>query len=80
MSVVGRLRPGWTLDRASAHFGALSTGILEVTAPTGYNDEGVKRFKAYRLEAAGMASGVSGLRQRYDRALWLLLGMTGLVC
>ena len=79
VSVVGRLRPGWTLDRASAHFGALSTGIFEVTAPVGYGGDGTKRYKAYRLEATPMASGVGQLRDRYDRALWLLLGMTGLV-
>jgi hypothetical protein len=79
VSVVGRLRAGWTLERATAHLGALSSGIFEATAPVGYSDEGTTRYKSYRLEAEGMAWGVSSLRARYDKALWLLLGMTGLV-
>jgi predicted permease len=79
VSVVGRLRSGWTLDRATAHLGALSPGVFATTAPTGYGEEGIARFKAYRLEAVSMATGVGQLRDRYHRALWLLLGMTGLV-
>ena len=79
MSVVGRLRPGWTIDRATAHLDALSTGLFEATVPVGYGEQGTKQFKSYRLEAASMASGVGQLRDRYDKALWLLLGMTGLV-
>lgn len=79
MSVVGRLRPGWTIDRARAHVDALSTGLFEATVPVGYGNQGTKQFKSYRLEAASMASGVGQLRDRYDKALCLLLGMTGLV-
>ena len=79
MSVVGRLRPGWTIDRATAHVDALSTGLFEATVPVGYGEQGTTQFKSYRLEAASMASGVGQLRDRYDKALWLLLGMTGLV-
>ncbi len=78
-SVVGRLRPDWTLDRATAHLDALSAGLFEATVPTGYGAEGIKLYKGFRLGAYSIASGVSQLRARYDRALWLLLGMTGLV-
>ena len=79
VSVVGRLRPDWTPERASAHVEALSTGLFEATAPVGYGAQGTKTFKSFRLAAYPMASGVGQLRDRYDRALWLLLGMTGLV-
>jgi predicted permease len=79
ISVVGRLRPGWTHERAAAHVDALSTGLFEATAPVGYGEEGTKRYKAFRLEAVSIASGVGTLRDRFDRALWLLLGMTALV-
>ena len=40
VSVVGRLRPDWTLERASAHVEALSTGMFEATAPGGYGAQG----------------------------------------
>ena len=70
VSVVGRLRPGWTIERATAHVDALSTGLFEATVPAGYGEQGTQLYKSYRLEAASMASGVGQLRDRYDtRAL-----------
>lgn len=79
VAVMGRLRPGWTLERVSAHLEALSAGIFEATAPTDYSAESIERFKAFRLGAYPAAAGVSQLRAEYDTSLWLLLGITGLV-
>jgi predicted permease len=79
MSVMGRLKPGWDLARASQYFGALSPGLFESTAPTGYSAETVKRFKSFRLAAYPAGSGVSDLRTTYDSSLQLLLAITGLV-
>ena len=79
IAVMGRLRPGWTLDRASSHVDALSGGIFEATAPTGYSAESIERFKRFRLEAVTAATGVSTLRAEYDTSLQLLLAITGLV-
>jgi predicted permease len=79
VAVMGRLRPGWSIERASAHLDALSRGIFEATAPTGYQQNATERFKAFRLAAYPGAAGVSRLRETYDRSLWLLLGMTALV-
>jgi predicted permease len=78
-TVMGRLKPGWTLDRASAYFGALSAGIFENTAPTGFRAEAVKTYKSFRLAAYPAGSGVSVLREAYDSSLQLLLAITGLV-
>jgi predicted permease len=78
-SVMGRLKPGWTIERASAYFASLSPGLFESSAPTGYNAAGIKAFKAFRLEAAPAGSGVSLLRKVYDSSLQLLLAITGLV-
>ena len=79
VAVMARLRPGWTLDRASAHVNTLSGGIFEATAPTGYGTGSIERFKQFRLEAVSAATGVSALRAQYDTSLQLLLGITGLV-
>jgi predicted permease len=79
MTVMGRLRPGWTIERASAHLDALSRGVFEATTPTGYSTASIARYKAFRLAAYPAASGVSHLRTDYDRSLRLLLGLTGLV-
>jgi predicted permease len=78
-NVMGRLKPGWTLDRASAYLGSLSPGIFENTAPTAYSAEAIQKFKSFRLAAYPAGSGVSTLRNAYDTSLQLLLAITGLV-
>ena len=79
ISVMGRLKPGWTIDRASAYFGSLSPGIFDATAPTGYSADRVAFYKTFRLAAYPAGAGVSALRNDYDSSLWLLLAVTGLV-
>jgi predicted permease len=78
-SVMGRLKPGWSLARASGYFSSISPGLFESTAPTGYNAEAVKLFKSFKLGAYPAAAGVSKLRNTYDSSLQLLLAITGLV-
>jgi predicted permease len=79
VTIMGRLRPGWTAERASAQLGALSSGIFEATAPTGYGAQTIQRFKQFRLGVYPASAGVSDLRTDYDTSLWLLLIITGLV-
>ncbi len=78
-SVMGRLKPGWTLDRASAWLGSISPGLFQSTAPDGYSAQAVKTFTSFRLAAYPAGSGVSTLRKTYDTSLQLLLAITGLV-
>lgn len=78
-SVMGRLKPGWSQARASAYLAALSPGLFESTAPTGYSSNEIKRFKSFQLEATEASSGVSYLRQEYNSSLRLLLAISGLV-
>src|SRR5262249_39525323 len=75
----GRLKPGWTIDRASAHLQALSPGIMEASLPETYRPDQAKRYLANKLTATPAGTGVSGLRNKYERPLWLLLATTGLV-
>jgi predicted permease len=79
VSVMGRLRPDWTTEKASAHLGAIGPGLLAETVITGYSAEAAERYKAFRLAAYPASSGVSALRRQYDASLWLLLGITSLV-
>jgi predicted permease len=79
VAVMGRLRPGWSIERASAHIHALSAGLFANNVPIDYNAAGQARFKAFRLAVYPASAGVSALRNQYDRSLWLLLGITGLV-
>ena len=79
VSVMGRLRPGWTVEKTSAHFGAIGPGLLAETAITGYSTNAVERYKSFRLAAYPASGGVSALRSQYDASLRLLLGVTALV-
>lgn len=79
LSVMGRLKPGWTLERAGAQLRAISPGIFEATLPANVNPEGAKHFLGYKLGAFPGDSGVSDLRAGYEKPLWLLLGLAGLV-
>ena len=79
VAVVGRLRPDWTLERASAHLDALSAGIFAANAPSDYGASSLDRFKAFRLAAYPIASGVSALRSRYEQSLQVLIVITALI-
>jgi predicted permease len=79
VSVMGRLRPGWTMQSASSQLAAISPGIMAATEISGYTGETVQRYRKFKLSAYSAAEGVSYLRENYDSSLWLLLGISGLV-
>jgi putative ABC transport system permease protein len=78
ITVMGRLKPGWSIERASAELAALSPGIFEATIPPDRGAEFTNTYKGFRLAAVPAETGVSELRE-YDRSLYLLLGISGLV-
>jgi predicted permease len=78
-SVMGRLKPGWSLAQASGYFASMSPGLFEGTAPIDYNAGAVKIYKSFKLAAFPANSGVSALRDTFDPSLRLLLAITGLV-
>jgi predicted permease len=79
VSVIGRLRPGWSLPAASAQLNAQSPGIMAATKITGYTARSRESYTKFRLGAYSASTGVSDLRRTYDSSLWLLLAITGLV-
>lgn len=79
LSVMGRLKLGWTIERASAQLRAISPGLFEATLPPEFNPSNAKHFLQYKLGAFAADSGLSDLRQSYERPLWLLLALAGLV-
>jgi len=79
ITVMGRLRPGWNLPRASAQLGGMSPGIMAATEITGYDAGTRQKYRNFRLAAYPASSGVSDLRNAYDSSLELLLAITGLV-
>jgi putative ABC transport system permease protein len=79
LSMMGRLKPGWTTKSATAHLYALSPGIMRATLPPEYKPDLAKRYLANKLAATEAGTGVAGLRKQYERPLWLLMATTGLV-
>ncbi|PYK97941.1 MAG: hypothetical protein DME19_14410 [Verrucomicrobia bacterium] len=79
LRVMGRLKPGSTRAQAAEYAKAISPGIMEATVPTGYGPGSGETYRKCRLSAFAAGTGVSQLRSEYERSLWLLLGITGLV-
>ena len=79
LSVIGRLKPGWTVAKASAYLKAITPPLLEATLPRGYSHAVVDQYRQFRLEAVPAGNGISPLRGEYGASLWLLLGITGMV-
>jgi predicted permease len=76
---MGRLKPGWTVERASAQLRTISPGLFEATLPPEFNSDQSKRFLAYKLAAFPAGTGVSDLRDEVESPLWLLLSLAALV-
>ena len=79
IATIGRLKPGWTIERASTQLAAISPQIFAATLPGEYDAIEKKDYLAFRLGALPAATGVSGLRHDYEDPLWLLLALSGLV-
>jgi putative ABC transport system permease protein len=79
LASIGRLKPGWTIQRANAQINAVNSAILQETIPTTYDSEATKKYLAYKLGAFSASTGFSGLREDSETPLWLLLGISGLV-
>jgi putative ABC transport system permease protein len=79
LSMLGRLNPGWNLQRATAQLGTIMPAVLQETIPPQYDASGVKHYLAYTLETAPAANGFSNLREDNSTSLWLLFGLSGLV-
>jgi len=79
LAVIGRLKPGWTVERATAQAAAMSPAVFESTVPPNYRADAAKYYTQYKLTALPAGSGVSSLRRQYEQPLLLLLGIAGLV-
>jgi putative ABC transport system permease protein len=79
LTVTGRLKPDWSLQRASAQLDAISPGIFEATLPPAYGTADLAKYQSFRLAAFPFGNGASSLQHRYDTSLWLLFAITGMV-
>jgi putative ABC transport system permease protein len=78
LDVIGRLKPGWSIARATAQLEALSPALFKETLPN-YTPEEARAYLGFRLGAFAAGTGVSELRATYESPLWLLFGTAALV-
>src|SRR5438067_1145709 len=78
LAAMGRLKPGWSRTRATAHLDAISPALFRATLPN-YRPEDEKAYLAFRLGAFPAATGVSDVRSDFEAPLWLLLATAALV-
>jgi putative ABC transport system permease protein len=79
LSLMGRLKPGWTLDQAAAQLRSISAGIFKETLPAQFDTDDARHYLGYQLGAFPGDTGISALRRDYEQPLWLLLGLAGVV-
>jgi len=79
LTVMGRLKPDWTMARANEYVRALSAGLLDATVPSGYSAELTAQYRAFRFGVIPAGRGVSRLRGTYGTSLSVLFALTGLV-
>jgi putative ABC transport system permease protein len=79
LTVMGRLKPGWSIAQANDQMRALSPGFLDATVPPGYGADLIEQYRSFRFGVIPAHRGVSRLRGAYGTSLSLLLGLTGLV-
>ena len=75
----GRLKPGWTVEKASAQLKSISPMIFQQTLPTKYTEEDRKSYLSFTVTAVAGETGTSSLRRSYASPLSLLLAITALV-
>ena len=76
---MGRVKPDWTRERASAQLAIISAGVFASTVPPSYTVKDASDYMAFRLTAMPGSTGARGLPAAYTRQLWVLLGVTTLV-
>lgn len=79
LSVFGRLKSGWTVDRATAHLSAISPELFRSSLPPTYPPVSVPKYLNFKLGVFPAGTGLSQLRDAYASPLWLLLGIAALV-
>jgi putative ABC transport system permease protein len=79
LMVTGRLKPGTSIPQANASLQSMSPALFQSSLPANYPEVSVKDYLAAKLEAAPVGAGYSLLREDYERPLWLLLAIAGVV-
>ena len=79
LTAIGRLKPGWTTERADAYLQTMSKGIFEATVPETFDAKRKDGFLSSSLKTRPAALGLSDVRDTYEDPLWLLISIAAVV-
>ncbi len=79
LSMFGRLSPGQTIAQAESRLRALQPQLREATMPQEWRPQDQATYIEDPFGVIPAATGISTLRDRYSRPLYVLLGIVGLV-
>jgi putative ABC transport system permease protein len=79
LSLFARLAPGQTMTQAEARLRALQPQLREATMPQDWRPQDQATDIQDPFGVIPAATGISSLRDRYSQALYVLLGIVGLV-
>ncbi len=79
LSMFGRLAPGQTMAQAESRLRALQPQLREGTMPQDFRPQDLERYFTDPIGLIPASTGISNLRDRYSRPLYVLLGIVGLV-
>jgi predicted permease len=77
--LLGRLRPGVTIETAAAEIEARWPAVLEAVLPANMAPTERAQLMDSKPRLMSLGTGVSRLRERYSQPLLLILGLTGLL-
>jgi putative ABC transport system permease protein len=79
LRMAGRLKPGIRADQVDARLKVLSPGIWGGAVPLTWEPEWQENFRKRLLISSRAATGVSELREQFQRPLTILMAVVGLV-
>jgi putative ABC transport system permease protein len=77
--VIGRLKPGFTLEQTRARLAALAPAILDATVPANATAEAAAQYRKSTFDVYPFAKGLPGLSRSYGAVLFLLMAIVGVV-
>jgi predicted permease len=79
LTIVGRLKPGQTIEQAEAAMRGMQPTVREATLPPNWPPEFLKEYLTQQFSLTLAPNGQSVLRLRYSQALYVLMAIAGLV-
>jgi putative ABC transport system permease protein len=79
LNIIGRLKPGSSLEQAQTSLRNLQPAVREATTPANWPEEYLKDYLREPFGLIPAGNGQSGLRIRYSQALYVLMAVVGLV-